>query len=259
MGANAQTAVPAFVSGEILTAAEMTQVNTGIPVFATTVTRDAAFGGAGEKVLAQGQTCYIEATSTYQTYNGSAWVAMDITPGLVAIVPTSVATTGGGSSASANSVGKVTFTSAATLLLNGVFTSSYANYRIVLEGIGSAGGALACRMSSAGTANTTTNYNWQNLQANGGVLTASRTTGTTSFQISVFWSNVSGEALAADFFNPQTASAVSYNSSAVSSASGSVISFNSGHFTTGTSFDGIQLIPSSGTITGTISVYGYTA
>jgi hypothetical protein len=73
MGANAQTAVPSFVAGEILTAAEMTQVNTGIPVFATTTTRDAAFGGTGEKTLAEGQFAYIEATDTTQYYNGSAW------------------------------------------------------------------------------------------------------------------------------------------------------------------------------------------
>jgi hypothetical protein len=74
MGANAQTAVPAFVAGEILTAAEMTQINTGIPVFATTVTRDAAFDGTGEKVLAQGQYAYIEASSSLMVYSGSAWI-----------------------------------------------------------------------------------------------------------------------------------------------------------------------------------------
>jgi hypothetical protein len=75
MGANAVTTVFDFTAGQILTAAQMDNVNCGIPVFATTTTRDAAFGGAGEKTLAQGQTCYIEATSSYQTYNGSAWVA----------------------------------------------------------------------------------------------------------------------------------------------------------------------------------------
>jgi hypothetical protein len=78
MGANAQTAVPAFVAGEVLTAAEMTQVNTGIPVFATTTTRDAAFDGTGEKTLAQGQFAYIEASSTLQVYTGSAWVSATV-------------------------------------------------------------------------------------------------------------------------------------------------------------------------------------
>jgi hypothetical protein len=73
MGANAQTAVPVFTAGQVLTAAQQTQINTGIPVFATTVTRDAAFGGAGEKTLAQGQFAFIEATNTLQVYDGTGW------------------------------------------------------------------------------------------------------------------------------------------------------------------------------------------
>ena len=76
MGANAQTAVPAFTAGQVLTAAQQTQINTGIPVFATTVTRDAAFGGTGEKTLAEGQFAYIEATDTTQYYDGAAWQAV---------------------------------------------------------------------------------------------------------------------------------------------------------------------------------------
>ena len=73
MGANAQTAVPVFTAGQVLTAAQVTQINTGIPVFATTTTRDAAFDGAGEKTLAQGQFCYLESTGKLQVYTGSAW------------------------------------------------------------------------------------------------------------------------------------------------------------------------------------------
>lgn len=73
MGANAQTSVPAFTAGQVLTAAQMTQVNTGIPVFASSTDRDAAFGGAGEKTLAEGQFAYLEDTDAVQVYDGSAW------------------------------------------------------------------------------------------------------------------------------------------------------------------------------------------
>ena len=73
MGANAQTIVPTFTVGQVLTAAQQNQINTGVPVFATTVTRDAAFGGAGEKTLDEGQFCYIEASNRLQIYQGSAW------------------------------------------------------------------------------------------------------------------------------------------------------------------------------------------
>jgi len=75
MGLNAQTSVPVFTSGQILTAQQQTEINTGIPVFATTVTRDAAFGGTGEKTLAEGQFAYIEASNQTQFYDGSVWTA----------------------------------------------------------------------------------------------------------------------------------------------------------------------------------------
>ena len=72
---NTQTSVPLYAQGEVLTAANLNLTNSGIPVFATTVTRDAAFGGANEKVLAEGQFAYIEATNATQFYDGAAWQA----------------------------------------------------------------------------------------------------------------------------------------------------------------------------------------
>ena len=73
MGANAQTTVPTFTTSQVLTAAQMNQsARTGVPVFASTVTRDAGFGGTGEKTLAEGQLCYVESTGL-QSYNGTSW------------------------------------------------------------------------------------------------------------------------------------------------------------------------------------------
>jgi len=76
MGANAVTTVPVYTAGEVLTAADLNITNSGIPVFATTTTRDAAFGGTGEKTLAEGQFAYIEATNATQYYDGAAWQAV---------------------------------------------------------------------------------------------------------------------------------------------------------------------------------------
>jgi hypothetical protein len=74
MGANAQTTVPSFLASQVLTADQMNQsARTGVPVFAGTTERDAAFGGAGEKVLAEGQLCYLESTNKVQYYDGAAW------------------------------------------------------------------------------------------------------------------------------------------------------------------------------------------
>jgi hypothetical protein len=77
MGANAQTAVPTFTSGQVLTADQMNQsARTGVPVFADSTARDAGFGGAGEKTLAEGQLCYLESTNVVQYYDGAAWATV---------------------------------------------------------------------------------------------------------------------------------------------------------------------------------------
>ena len=73
MGANAVTSVPTYVANEVLTAADLNVTNSGIPVFTNSTTRDAGFGGVGEKTLAQGQFCYLESTGKLQVYTGSAW------------------------------------------------------------------------------------------------------------------------------------------------------------------------------------------
>ena len=86
MGANAVTTVPVYVSGEVLTAADMNITNSGIPVFATSVTRDAAFGGSGEKTLAEGQFAYLEDSNTTQYYDGAAWQSVGSVSKVVQIV-----------------------------------------------------------------------------------------------------------------------------------------------------------------------------
>ena len=79
MGANAQTTVPTFTAAQVLTADQMNQsARTGVPVFADTTARDAAFGGAGEKTLAEGQLCYLEDTNKVQFYDGAAWANLGL-------------------------------------------------------------------------------------------------------------------------------------------------------------------------------------
>jgi hypothetical protein len=133
MGANAQTAVPVFTAGQVLTAAQQTQINTGIPVFATTVTRDAAFGGTGEKTLAQGQYAYIEATSTLQVYNGSGWVSA-ITSGLNLIKS------------------QVIGSAVSSVAVADAFSTTYDAYKIIVAGGAGSGANTDIRMTLGATA-----------------------------------------------------------------------------------------------------------
>ena len=156
MGANAQTTVPTFTAGQILTADQQNQsARTGVPVFADTTARDAAFGGTGEKTLAEGQLCYVEnltGIAQLQYYDGASW--QSLTPGGMVFL------TG------------ATFTTATSASLpNSTFTSTYRNYRLQLQVTAlTADADFTMRMRASGTDDSTSNYDniWYRL-SNGGV------------------------------------------------------------------------------------------
>jgi hypothetical protein len=241
MGANAQIAVPAFTAGQVLTAAQQTQINTGIPVFATTITRDAAFDGAGEKTLAEGQFAYIEATNTTQYYDGAAWVSIGATPGLTYIN---------------------TFTGTATAAINctSAFSATYQNYRIIYTQTAAVGSNdFVMRLRLGGT-DATTNYNCVRLFGNGSTAgSSSNPTGTDDW----FLGNTDGTNpyalwsidLARPFdAAPTYINAVGFYNSVTPTITPTQVA---GQNTNSTSYDGFSMITTATSITGTVRVYGY--
>jgi hypothetical protein len=93
MGINAQTSVPKFTIGDVLTAANTNLLTNAPPVFSGTATRDAAFGGAGEKTLAEGQLCYLEDSNIVQYYDGAAWATVGPTVSKILQVVSASSTT----------------------------------------------------------------------------------------------------------------------------------------------------------------------
>jgi hypothetical protein len=236
MGANAQIAVPSFTAGQTLTALQQTQINTGIPVFATTVTRDAAFGGSGEKVLAQGQYAYIEATSSLMVYSGSAWIAAGQTPGLVFIKSQTIG----------SAVTTVTVTDA--------FSATYDNYLItVAGGVGTADTDLALRLGS-----TSTGYYSGSQRVN-----FSGTPSNSNDSNAAAWlqaGRVSGNYLSmnCNLFSPNLVDQTTFSSSWTQASTGGQGANTNGFLNDTTQYTAFTLIPSTGTITGgTIRVYGY--
>lgn len=144
MGLNAQTTVPTFTANQVLTADQQNQsARTGVPVFATTVERDAAFGGSGEKTLAEGQLCYLESTNVVQYYDGAAW-----------------ATVGPSSAGGLVFITGATFTTATSVsAVADTFTSTYRNYRIVVNFTACATDTLlSMRLRASGSDITTSSY-----------------------------------------------------------------------------------------------------
>ena len=241
--ANEQTSVPLFASGEVLTSADMNiSAGTGVPVFATTVTRDAAFGGANEKVLAEGQLCYLSSTNVVQYYDGAAW-----------------ATVGPAAASGLTYITGASFSAVSSVSLPAsTFTSTYKNYRLAFQ-VTSASAAffLTARLRASGTDNSTSNYSYgspgtatdntgaplggsgTSFDFRGGV-----TTGQNSFVIDI---NSPQESFLTYLFGNL------YSNNTTFSAGNSY----NGQFNATTSFDSFSLIAALGTITGFYKVYGY--
>jgi hypothetical protein len=239
MGANATTFVPSYTSGEVLTAANLSVTNSGIPVFATTVTRDAAFGGTGEKTLAEGQFAYIEATNTTQYYDGAAWQSVGVTPGLVCVKA------------------ETTFTGASSVTADNVFTSSYTNYKIIMNYTTNSTLGTLCKLRVGGVS-ASTNYNtWYGAgQAwSVGTVLANSTFVLGDYSNGAFNCNqileVQQPAIATGttFWNNATTSRGSYSTP--------YPQYTIGNHSTATAYDGIEFLVSSGTMSGTYTIYGY--
>jgi len=188
MGANAQTTVPTFTAAQVLTADQMNEsARTGVPVFANTTTRDAAFGGSGEKTLAEGQLCYLESTNVVQYYDGAAW-----------------ATVGPAAAAGMVLITSATFTSVASVSMPaGTFTTTYKNYRVFLKvDTTSAHQTLGVRVNVAGTAQTGSTYlgGWVQIN-NSGTLSQIGSNSTTSAAATYLHSTI-GAVLELTVFDP---------------------------------------------------------
>jgi len=193
-------------------------------------------------------------TDSLKVYNGTSWIGVG---GLVAIAPTTVGKTGASSTATASANGQVTFALCETLTLNGVFTSAYSNYRILWAGFASGNPSLQARLSVGGTASSASTYQRQQLIATSTTVSALRDSNQTFWIVANNINTTEGDNLSMDIFNPQVVKNTSFTSLSHSTTSGAYWQSVAGYFSATTSFDGIQLFPTSGTMSGIVTVYGY--
>ena len=241
--ANEQTTVPLFVAAEVLTAADMNlSAGTGVPVFTNSTTRDAGFGGAGEKVLAEGQLCYLSDSNIVQYYSGASW-----------------ATVGPATAGALTLINAGSFSAAATASLPAnSFSATYKNYKVIYQ-LSAVSGANALRMRfrAAGADNTASNYDFVEYGRRYGAATAITNESTAADNL-YLGNSISYSALSIDVLTPQaTAQTILFSSvNGNDTAADGAFQYNA-RFTATTSFDAMTLYVSAGTITGTYRVYGY--
>jgi hypothetical protein len=192
--------------------------------------------------------------------SSSGNVALDSEMGLSLITPTSVAASGG--SATISSTGTVSFTSASAISLNGVFNSTYENYRILLRitAQGTSNGAHNLRMRSNSTDASGNDYFAGGIYnyANSSTVSANQMNAASNFNVGDSITSATGTWYSIDFFNPFVSQKTGINVNGWAENT----TYSYGHVRNGTHnlttpYDGFSLISSAGTFTGTVSVYGY--
>jgi len=249
MGANAQTTVPTFTASQVLTADQQNQsARTGVPVFATTITRDAAFGGSGEKTLAEGQLAYVEGTGL-QTYNGSSWVTWGAAPSTGALIYLT---------------GAAFTTQTSVSLPASTFTSTYRNYRVIFQVTAvTADSDFTLRLRASGSDDSTANYRTAGSGINSSASAVTRCNNlATSFTVGESDNTEVAYSLVLDVISPQVATDTNMHGGYCffdkPVSSGYINISVSGNHQTTTQFDSLSFISSvASSITGIYRVYAY--
>jgi hypothetical protein len=224
-----------FSNGSVLNASDLNDylMNQSVMVFSSAATRTTALTAPLEGMLT-----WLEDTNVYQYWNGSAWTNL---------IPTS--------SSGLVHIRTFSFTGSSSESVNNVFSSTYDNYLILGEGTNSANDYINFRMRVGGVDNSTaSSYITQLLETDNATVTGSRVT-QTSGRISRWSSGTGRTGFTAWMYDPFVAVETSVRSNEKRQAVPILGDFAT-HHTQAVSYDGITFFPTSGTMTGSISIYG---
>ena len=166
----------------------------------------------------------------------------------------------GSASSGMTLVSATTFSAVASHAVDSVFTSTYKYYRALLVFTASGLNKMTMGFRASGTRNTSANYYsvTRSTDSAGTNEYASDIAGTTITLLGKYNTDFNGVSF--DIFDPQAASDKLLTGTAFSrgSTSGGLAAVNfGGSFNSASAMDGLQLIASSGTISGTLKIYGY--
>jgi hypothetical protein len=201
------------------------------------------------------QWVQVKSDATLSSTLGTRVESLEAKPsGLVPIVPTSISVASGSGSVAAD--GTVTFSGSTDVRLEGVFSSTYKNYRIEINSTGATTNiGLLMRMRVSGSDYT------GGLHAQGiiywgypGTIAVTGSTVNTEFQAG--WVNGSADSknyATVNLSNPNAAAYTSFNSLGTSYVS----NVSSGYLPNTTQYTGITILSgSTATFGGTVKVYG---
>ena len=233
-----------FTAGEVITASNVQNylMDQSVMSFAGSAARSSAIGTAN---FEEGMVSYLQDTNLVEVYNGTNWASIapsGPTPGLVQIGTA------------------ISFSAVASQSINDVFSATYDSYRIVIPKVIPAAGTPTIRLKfrvSATDSSTQYYYGGISSASNSDTTVYRRADNDSSFDISPASANYTfGNVI--DVHNPFVVGRTIFNYS-ISGDDGSKYfgGSGSGFHNVSASYTGLTIFPSSSTITGSISIYGY--
>jgi len=235
--ANTQTSVPLFVANAILTAAQQNiSAATGVPVFATSVTRDAAFGGSN-KALAEGQLCYLESTNVVQYYDGAAWATVGPTSSGLTFIKSQAIVAG-----------------ATTFTMSSAFSATYENYLLTAANLVISGAGDQMRVTINGTSGSTYQSSFININFSSSTITGT-VASLVSTGVSMGDQTAASTQISANFYSPFLAKASAINGQQSNTTGSRIFSGVDSNAASSTAF---TITMATNTFTsGTFYLYGY--
>jgi len=147
------------------------------------------------------------------------------------------------------------FTAQPSVSIDDVFDSTYDNYRVIVNITGSTSAFHYMRFRASGSTDSTSNYAHQQFDVNGTGVSAGRSTSRTNIRIT--YQDTGDGAIAIDVFSPFLSKGSTVYSNGISTYAGAYVIQWVGSYGASTSFDGFSVTADAGTMTGSLSVYGY--
>jgi hypothetical protein len=148
------------------------------------------------------------------------------------------------------------FSGVSSANIDNLFSATYRNYKIVLAGKVASGDAdITMKFRKAGSTTTDSNYIRQYLHSTGASVNSGLVTGQTFARIGNLGSTQSG--VEVTLYSPFLSESTILLGSSPTSTNTTSLRLEAGAHTTTDSYDGIQVAPTSSTITGQISIYGW--
>jgi hypothetical protein len=232
-----------FTAGEVLTASNVQNylMDQSVMVFGGSAARSSAIGTAN---FEEGMVSYLTDTDKVEAYNGTDWVS---------VAPTT--------SQGLTLINTTSFSGVASQSFNTVFNATYENYKLVITNlIGSTSAQnLTFRLRKSGTDNSSNIYWRQYTRGAGPTAELNRVQSTSFSLLNIVDTGTNMTVL--DIALPFVAtSKTSMTGITMGNPTNDLIIWNNAYshdLAASADFDGFTLITASGTMSGSVSVYGY--